>query len=98
MAEKLTDYLTDLAIAECLATMRSRMCVKRHGVVVMDRYFKGVCRKMGQGRVGEGADATKDSAATYMPPRRLWSRVGLKTRKVNDRSVYNKLAIMRHVR
>lgn len=91
-------YFDDLSIAECLATMRSRMCVKRHGVVAMDRYFKGVCRKMGRGSVGEGADATKDSAATYMPPRRLWSRVGLKTRKVNDRSVYNKLAIMRHVR
>ena len=82
-----------MAIAECLATMRSRMCVKRHGVVAMDRYFKGVCRQMTRAEVGG-----RDNPATYMPPRRLWSRVGLKTRKVNDRSVYNKLAIMRHVR
>lgn len=92
------DYFGDLAIADCLATIRARMCAKRHGVVAMDRYFKGVCREMGLGHVGEGADETKDNVAIYMPPRRFWSRVGLKTRKVNDRSVYNKLAIMRHVR
>ncbi|MCQ2389459.1 MAG: hypothetical protein MJ138_07075 [Kiritimatiellae bacterium] len=93
MSGGLIDYFDDLDIAECLATMRSRMCVKRHGVVAMDRYFKGVCRKMTR-EDGGG----RDDPATYMPPRRLWSRVGLKARKVNDRSVYNKLAIMRHVR
>lgn len=86
-------YFDDLAIADCLATMRSRMCVKRHGVVAMDRYFKGVCRKMTR---EDGGD--RDDPATYMPPRRLWSRIRLGARRMNDRSVYNKFAIMRHVR
>ena len=93
-------YFDDLAIADCLATMRSRMCVKRHGVVSMDRYFKGVCRKMDRGSRTGGTPVPPgvDDPAMYMPPRRLWSRVGLKARKENDRSVYNKLEIMRHVR
>ena len=86
-------YFDDLAIADCLATMRSRICVKRHGDVAMDRYFKGVCRKMACEGVGG-----RDDPATYMPPRRLWSRIRLGARRMNDRSVYNKLAIMRHVR
>ena len=91
-------YFDDLAIADCLATMRSRMCAKRHGVVAMDRYFKGVCRKMGRGCDGEGAVATQENADWYMPPRRLWSRLRQGARQMNDRSVYNKFAIMRHVR
>ena len=40
----------------------------------------------------------QNDPATYMPPRRLWSRIGLKGRKETDRSKHNKLAIMRHVR
>ena len=86
-------YFDDLAIAECLATMRSRICAKRHGVVAMDRYFHGVCRKMTSEEMGGW-----DDPATYMPPRRLWSRIRLGARRMNDRSVYNKFAIMRHVR
>ena len=86
-------YFDDLAIAECLATMRSRICAKRHGVVAMDRYFHGVCRKMTREEMGG-----RDDPATYMPPRRLWSRIRLGARRMNDRSVYNKFAIMRHVR
>ena len=89
----LKNCLTDMAIAECLATMRARMCVKRHGNVALDRYFKGVCRKP----TGACADGRNDPA-TYMPPRRLWSRIRLAARKETDRSAYNKLAIMRHVR
>ena len=93
-------YFDDLAIADCLATMRSRMCVKRHGVVAMDRYFKGVCRKMDRGSRTGGTPVPPDvdDSATYMPPRRLWSRIRLGARRMNDRSVYNKFAIMRHVR
>ena len=86
-------FFDDLAIADCLATMRSRMCAKRHGVVALDRYFKGVCRKMTREEGGG-----RDDPATYMPPRRLWSRLRLGARRMNDRSVYNKFAIMRHVR
>ena len=93
--EMVAEYLTDLAIADCLATMRARMCVKRHGDVALDRYFKGVGRRS-EGNVVAGARS--DDPAAYMPPRRLWSRIGLKARKKTDRAVYNKLAIMRHVR
>ncbi|MCQ2394561.1 MAG: hypothetical protein MJ249_09760 [Kiritimatiellae bacterium] len=93
--EMVAEYLTDLAIADCLATMRARMCVKRHGDVALDRYFKGVGRRS-EGNVVAGA--WSDDPAAYMPPRRLWSRIGLKARKKTDRAVYNKLAIMRHVR
>ena len=93
--EMVAEYLTDLAIADCLATMRARMCVKRHGDVALDRYFKGVGRRS-EGNVVVGARS--DDPAAYMPPRRLWSRIGLKARKKTDRAVYNKLAIMRHVR
>ena len=89
----LCTYFDDLAIAECLATMRARQCVKRHPVMAMDRYFKGVCRKLTR-EDGGG----RDDPATYMPPRRLWSRIRLGARRMNDRSVYNKFAIMRHVR
>ena len=98
MGGRLIDHFDDLAIADCLATMRARMCAKRHPVVALDRYFKGVCRKTGAVRADEGSAATQEVPDRYMPPRRLWSRVGLKTRIEADRSAHNKLAIMRHVR
>ncbi len=98
MGGRLIDHFDDLAIADCLATMRARMCAKRHPVVALDRYFKGVCRKTGVVRADEDAAATQEGPDRYMPPRRLWSRVGLKTRIEADRSAHNKLAIMRHVR
>ena len=52
--EMVAEYLTDLAIADCLATMRARMCVKRHGDVALDRYFKGVGRVAAEVGVPQG--------------------------------------------
>lgn len=100
------DYFDDLAIADCLATMRARMCVKRHPAAAMDRYFKGVyeqpdnCQAMGKSVCDDcGAPGGRAlPVGAYMPPRRLWSRIGLVERMENDRAAYNKLAIMRHVR
>ena len=61
----------------------------------MDRYFKGVYEQ--SDKMQKLGCATL-LVADYLPPRRLWSRIPLKLRKVTDKSAYNKLAIMRHVR
>lgn len=86
-------YFSDEQIADCLATMRAKQCVKRHPSASLDRYFKGVYR---HSRVTERLDPNNPGA--YMPPRRLWSRIKLSQRRVVDKSAYNKMAIMRHIR
>lgn len=92
--EQLNDYLSDFAIADCLATLRAKQSLKRHRHETLAHYFVGLPQK--STCLSKALD--ENNPALYMPPRRLWSRLKLEERKVqNNQLSRTKGAIFRHV-
>ena len=87
-------FFDDRHIADCLAGMRAKQCVKRHDARALDRYF--VTEKSAPSGTSELESRVNDPG-WYMPPRSLWSRVRLDRRIRTDKTRHNKLAILQHV-
>lgn len=90
----LLSFFDDRHIAQCLAGMRAKQCVKRHDERTLERYF--VPEKGASSGTLELGSRVNDPG-WYLPPRSKWSKLRLDARIREDKTKHNKLAILRHV-